>query len=480
MVWAEVTPLGILYGAVLLAVVLGAGAWLPALLMVAACLQAASVLNVNLALITGNEALGVYGITPWNATALCAGVVWLLRLVRERRLHWPAAQVLPLQWGLAYALVAVAGAWVLPRVFAGTTVHEMLSLYGMSKPPVPVQWTLSNAVQAANLGVHGVVLLYLLQSAQDPQLGRRMVAGAMTGLTLVLMIGLYQRLSWAWGWPSLSGFWMSNPGYALMPGDVSAADIVRVASPFSEPSYTSSYLATTTLALMAVAAFGRKSRWGLLWGSLSCLGLFNTLGSTGWAAAGLVALVMVFWMGARASVLDDDQHIRTREALIWLVLFAVLVATLVAAQMTRYSQDIDQLLNALLLSKNQPGNEAVRHATNLHALQIVRETWGLGVGLGSNRASSFAASLVSNTGVPGALLFAGMLTVLLWRYFRTPRLRDSQIFAGVALLTATVAVVLGIPDLNLPMYWSFVMLAVVLCPPPMTRKHGLLPVAARA
>jgi hypothetical protein len=36
---------------------------------------------------------------------------------------------------------------------------------------------------------------------------------------------------------------------------------------------------------------------------LSALGLFNTLRSTGWAAAGLAALAIVFWMGARASVL---------------------------------------------------------------------------------------------------------------------------------------------------------------------------------
>jgi hypothetical protein len=59
---------------------------------------------------------------------------------------------------VAYAVVAVVGAWVRPRVFEGTRVHAMLSLYGMSKPPVPVQASLSNMVQAANLLVHGVVL----------------------------------------------------------------------------------------------------------------------------------------------------------------------------------------------------------------------------------------------------------------------------------------------------------------------------------
>ncbi len=126
----------------------------------------------------------------------------------------------------------------------------------------------------------------------------------------------------------LARLWLPATGYALLGGKVTAGDLMRVSSPFSEPSYTSSYLATTTLGLMAVAAFGRRTRWALALGVLSALGLLNTLGSTGWAAAGLAALAMVFWMGARASVLDDNNHIRAREAWIWLVLSAVLVATL--------------------------------------------------------------------------------------------------------------------------------------------------------
>jgi hypothetical protein len=303
-----------------------------------------------------------------------------------------------------------------------------------------------------------------MQCVQDVGFVRRMVWGALAALALVLGVGLYERLAWTLDWPTAVAFWLNNPGYALLGGQVTAGDLMRVSSPFSEPSYTSSYLATTTLGLMAVAAFGRRTRWALALGVLSALGLFNTLGSTGWAAAGLAALAIVFWMGARASVLDDNNHIRAREAWIWLVLSAVLVATLWAAQSTRYSQDIDKTLNELLLNKAQPGNQEERAVTNVRAMEIVQETHGLGVGMGSNRASSFYASLLSNTGVPGALLFAAMLGTLLWRYFRSPRLTDAQLFVGVSLFTATIAMGQGIPDLNLPMYWGFIFLGFVFCP----------------
>jgi hypothetical protein len=461
------TLFGTVFVPLLFGILLFARAWLPALMVVAVVLQAASVVNVDLALWLGPGAgLGVYGITPYNAVAFCMGMLLLGRLVT-------VGVAVPVQvrgaaaWFVAYAVVAAFGAVVLPRVFAGTPVHDMLALYGMSQPPVPVQWSLSNLVQAVNMGVHAVVLLYVLQCAQqEPGFGRRMVVGVMTALLLVLLVGSYERLAWLMAWPSAKAFWLNNPGYALLGGQLSMRDILRVASPFSEPSYTSAFLATTTLGLMAVAAFGQRTRWALGLGVLSALGLFNTLSSTGWSAAGLAALAMVFWMGARASVLDEDNHIRAREAWIWLVLSAVLVATLWAAQSTRYSQDIDKTLNELLLNKSQPGNHEEREKTNVRALEIVQETQGLGVGMGSHRASSFMASLVSNTGVLGALLFCSMLGSLLWRYFKTPMLTDIQLFVGVSLATATLAMSLGIPDLNLPMYWGFIFLAFVFCPEP--------------
>lgn len=458
------TLFGTVFVPVLIGTVLLARTWLPALMVVAVVLQAASVVNVDLARWLGPGAgLGVYGVTPYNAVALCMGVLLLVRLVT-------VGVAVPVQvrgaaaWFVAYAVVAALGAVVLPRVFSGTPVHDMLALYGMSQPPVPVKWSLSNLVQAANVGVHAMVLLYVLQCAQEPGFTRRMVVGVLAALFLVLLVGFYERLAWLMAWPSAKDFWLNNPGYALLGGQLSMRDILRVASPFSEPAYTSTFLATTTLGLMAVAAFGRHTRWALALGVLSTLGLFNTLSSTGWSAAGLAALAMVFWMGARSSVLDEDNHIRPREAWIWLVLTTVLVATLWAAQSTRYSQDIDKTLNELLLNKSQPGNQEGREKTNVRAMEIVKETYGLGVGMGSHRASSFMASLVSNTGVLGALLFCSMLASLLWRYIKAPQLSDMQIFVATAFSTATLAMSLGIPDLNLPMYWAFIFLAFIFCP----------------
>lgn len=134
-----------------------------------------------------------------------------------------------------------------------------------------------------------------------------------------------------------------------------------------------------------------------------------------------------------------------------------------AYQESTYKPKVDEMVSGLIVGKAKL-KDGVRELSNKRALEIVKETYGLGVGLGSNRASSFFASLVSNTGVQGALLFSGMLLTLMWRYFKAPQFTDMQIFVAASLPTATLAMGLGIPDLNLTMYWGFVFLGFVFCP----------------
>jgi hypothetical protein len=162
---------------------------------------------------------------------------------------------------------------------------------------------------------------------------------------------------------------------------------------------------------------------------------------------------------------SSDLNMRWRPALLCVVVLLASTWGWRALENSPYKPQLDGLVESVIVSKVQI-QDGVRELSNKRALEIVQETYGLGVGMGSNRASSFFASLVSNTGVLGAALFCAMLVSLLWRYVRAPALTDMQIFVAVALPTATLAMGLGIPDLNLPMYWGFIFLAFVFCPEP--------------
>jgi hypothetical protein len=450
------------FAAVMAAALFAQAMSLGGLVMVSTVLQATAVVNVPLGS-AGGQGVAAYGVSPYMVMALVAGLVWLWRLGQSRRLLLPKQLRWPLSFLLSYLVVAALGAWLLPVWFEGTPVNMLVEMYGIDKL-ASLRATLSNLVQTINLFVHVVVLLFLLQAMQRPDGPRGIKAGVVGALVLVLAVGFYEQWAQFNGTPSLTPHLANNQGYSQAPVAEKAL-WYRIGLPFTEPSYTSAYLAATTVGLWAVVLMGRGWWWAWLAAVLSTLGLLNSLGSTGLAATAVAMAALCLWVLGNALRPSTGFGLRLRAALLGVLL---LLASTWGVQM--YTQSaikpkLDGLVDSLIVSKVQI-QDGVRELSNKRALEIVKETYGLGVGMGSNRASSFFASLVSNTGVLGAALFCAMLLSLLWRYVRAPALTDMQIFVAVALPTATLAMGLGIPDLNLPMYWGFIFLAFVFCPEP--------------
>jgi hypothetical protein len=457
------------FAAVMVAALFAQTMSLGGLVMVSTVLQATAVVNVPLGSAGGKD-VAAYGVSPYMVMALVAGLVWLWRLGQSRRLWLPQHLRWPLGFLLAYLVVAALGAWLLPVWFEGLPVNLLVEMDAILKL-TPLRPTLSNLVQTLNLVVHAAMLLFLLQAMQRSHGPRGIKAGVAGALVLVLAIGFYEQWARFAGWPPMLNFWGSNAGYAQH-GVVDNIIYVdgtgifanpRVGLPFSEPSYSSAYLAATTVGLWAVALLGRVWWWTCLAAVLSTMGLLNSMGSTGLAATGVAMAALCLWVLGQALRPSTGLGRRLRAALLGVLL---LLASTWGVQM--YTQPtikpkLDGLVDSLIVGKVKL-KDGVRELSNKRALEIVQETYGLGVGMGSNRASSFFASLVSNTGVLGAALFCAMLVSLLWRYVRAPALTDMQIFVAVALPTATLAMGLGIPDLNLPMYWGFIFLAFVFCP----------------
>ena len=237
----------------------------------------------------------------------------------------------------------------------------------------------------------------------------------------------------------------------------------RVGLPFSEPSYASAYMAAMTLGGLGVALMGRHWWLGLTAAFICGLGLINTLGSTGLASAVSASCVLTLWVILRSLKGSENLSRRLRAAMLCCILLVANTWGYKVLQASPNRPHVEAMVKGLIIDKVKL-NDGVREKINQRALEILIETKGLGVGLGSHRASSFFASLLANTGILGFILFMAMLGSLLWRYWKAPALTDMQIFVAAALPTATLAMGLGIPDLNLPMYWGFIFLGFVFCP----------------
>ncbi len=437
---------------------------LSGLLFVSMVLQAGSVLNIATPAAMATQT-SAYGVTPFHAMGLVVVLAGLWRLLRGPLLHWPRHLNLPLSLLAGYSIIVLAGSWWLPRWFDGLPVHSAIQMYGVYSMS-PLSWNFGHAVQSINL----VLLLCVLAAVWvlcQSQLARiRLLTGLALGCAVVLVIGGYEQLAPHFGMQSVTRFWANNPGYHQVPIETMGILHNRIGLPFSEPSYASVYLATMMLGFTAVTLLGHSWWWSLPAAWLCALGLINTLGSTGLVGGAVALVVLLIWVvwGALRPCATWARRIRAA-----LLCAAVLFSSFIlnsAYEASPMRSNIDLAVTRLILNKvnGEGGSAKIRANNNQRAIEIVAETHGLGVGMGSHRASSFFASLLANTGILGFVLFMVMLASLLWRYWRAPVLSDSQIFVAAALPTATLAMGVGIPDLNLPMYWGFIILAFVFCP----------------
>jgi len=435
---------------------------LSGLLIISSVLQAGSVLNVTteLAKTTGTNA---YGVTVFHLMALIVTLSAAKRFFSGSRFIWPCHLNLSFIFLFSYFLVATLGALWLPKIFSGIQVNDLIKIHGVFGLS-PLVWNFGHIVQIINLFVIVCVLISILFLCQSDHERRGLICGVALSCAITLFIGFYEQIAPFFNFNSYATFWANNPGYSQAPLAPMGYLFNRIGLPFSEPSYASAYMSAMLLGTTALSFFG-KSWWWTLIAFLCAGGLINTLGSTGIAAAVIAFTIMLIWVIIFAFRKKCTSEKRFRIVILCSMLFisSILAANFFAT--TSFKPQIEKMVSGLIIDKvlaRDPNSP--RAITNWRAVEILKETNGLGVGMGSQRSSSFFASLLANTGVLGFGLFLGLIGSLFWRYFKATSLSEPQIFVAAALPTATLAMGLGIPDLNMPMYWVFIILGFVFCP----------------
>jgi hypothetical protein len=452
------------FGALLLPLVVGfvlfRRPWLWPLLVVSATLQAPAVINLGF----GGGAVS-YGLTAFNLVAvallLSGSVQW-----RQARLGalFQGSAGLNLRLWLAYGGMALAGSVVLPQIFANTPVYLLLQKDSFESGPTALRWTLSNLAQAGNLLLLLLLLVYVRLQQPDPAMPKRLLTSFGVALVASALIGLQQRLAWQGVVPMFDTFWASNLIYAQ--NFVSyAGPIARVSWPFTEPAYGSAWYATVFGGCLAVFFIGRYGMVALLGMLFAAFALLNSLGATGLMAIGAYLLVLgcvLVIVFAKAATLR--WQLVYQSALASLVLACCGLAVYLVLRHYSLLAQAQSAVNNLLVGANPTIWGDIRPVTNWHALSVLRDTYGLGVGLGSNRASSYLASLFSNTGLLGGLAFLAALGHLGWLLLRAVFGPDGKVDSGGvfflgALVAASLAVGTAIPDQNWPVYWVLIISA---------------------
>jgi hypothetical protein len=196
---------------------------------------------------------------------------------------------------------------------------------------------------------------------------------------------------------------------------------------------------------------GRRNGWHWLLAALGSVMLVATTSTTGYVTAGIIWIMMACDFGA---TIMRHGWIKVKAGL---AVFALASSALIALI------TIPQgwlLLDAVLINKGASASALHRTSTLGRAVEVFQRSWGLGVGLGSNRAMSAFFYVLSNLGFPGTLLVGWLLAQLYLqaraRLFRPgidPMTRGFLMALGSAFVADIVALLVSGAEITQPRLW---------------------------
>ncbi|RYC29465.1 hypothetical protein D3273_23795 [Lichenibacterium minor] len=305
---------------------------------------------------------------------------------------------------LAFATAfGMAGAILLPRIFAGATAINAIgtSEVGtaiMLTPLAPVGGNLTQTIYlVADLACFITAVGGGALRGGGVTLAKAMVAyAALNVLFALLDIGTYYTGTAALLDP------VRNAQYTLHLDEVTSG-MKRIAGSFTE---TASFSTATLGALGFTGTLWLHGRWPAATGPLAAASLVLIVLST--SSTGLVGgpllVVLLYWTALRRIGRGRGSRVAALFA-VGVPLIGVLVVATVALSPSASSTVVDYL-DVLLFDKAMSQSGLERASWNAAALQNFFDTDGFGAGLGSVRASSFLVAVPANLGLPGAILFA--------------------------------------------------------------------------
>jgi hypothetical protein len=411
-------------------------------------------------------ALGGAPVTP--AILLLPFLLW--RALQEQGLHACTQQLAYPRAGFWLLLLAIWGllsAYFVPRLFDGASL-----LYATDRGVVnailllPLQPRSTNITQSA-YAVAAVATFVALGALLEPA-GRMarfrdavlLLASVNIGAALLNLAELHLAI------PSLLGY-VRNAGYAILVGG-EVGGLQRISGTFAEASLFASF----SLPLFAFSAVLWRERVRPRWSGIVALVtlLLLMLSTSSTAHAGLTAYLSLVALGLAWRSLSRVQALRLGLGA-WLLWTLAVVTCVLLLLRPELATTLGDYFRITVMRKLESSSGIERSSWNMQAWINFLDLYGLGVGLGSARASSFPLVLLSNVGVLGTLLFLAFLVQVLRPSKATPSEAEPVARAArhavlAALIAATISATVF--DLGVAFY-AFAAAAAMRAPQPEPR-----------
>ncbi|GBR08182.1 hypothetical protein [Acetobacter oeni] len=361
---------------------------------------------------------------------------------------------MPMIFATAWALF---GSIAMPRLF-----HNQVLVWPQKQDAVGAQTLLApsfgNITQDIYLFLNVLLMVCAAQylTRYQVRLSRLYYAYLIAGW-MVVFLCVWQFASRTAGVPFPKTFLYSNTGWAVLDSQV-AGPVPRINASFSEPAACATYLVGVLFSTVWVTLKGyRVPRMKPLIAA-SALSICLTTSTTGFAtvAAGALLLpIMVIVTGA-SRLLGRLGQLGMIAAVL-LGIGGLVVATFVPKVVTAA-----QNVAAGTAEKKDSASYKERSQADADSLTEFFQTYGLGVGWGSNRSSSLIPGLLATVGIIGV---AGLM-MFDWRVVRAagqamqmaPGSADCLVIEGMlaAVLGRLIAAIMSAPTIGMPDFYVMI------------------------
>lgn len=221
-------------------------------------------------------------------------------------------------------------------------------------------------------------------------------------------------------------FLYSNGGYSI-----TALAESRLASTYSEPSSAGAFIASS----LAPLIFARR-KFGILVLGVGMLFLLSLNRSSTAILTALTSFLLFF-------ILRGTNSQRVLISLCSLVIVSSVIFIIFG----------DTLLS-LYDQKMSSDSGLIRSWSNYLSLSALFDSYFLGLGLGSNRASSLLLTILTNLGIVGFILFSVAVYLLIKPLFEK-RKEPNALFFLTLFLGFILGAFFSVPDISSPSLWMF-------------------------
>jgi hypothetical protein len=378
--------------------------------------------------------VGSVAVPTFYAVAIGAAVAIALRTLGQGRSPRSARTRLPPGVGLLLLFLgwSVLVTVVAPQLFDG---QRVLVPTGADDAHLTAGvLTSSNFAQIIYLVLGVCVVVFLARSTTaGPQL-----IGLAVGLTVLLSFWRY--LNQQAGVPFPEGVFDNSPFFAYI--ETAAGGLHRFRGILSEPS---SLAASCLVAVSYMVSRAPKITGARRWGAWTIAVIAGYLGTISTSASFIVAAVAVVLIAGLTFLVSFLSRQTSVSALVSLLTCALVVAALWVLPI------VGDFVQSVVDEKVSSSSFSERSDANTVSYDIFLDTFGVGVGLGGSRASSFFAGLLSTTGIVGTLLLASVIVTLIRRSAPVVEYRP----VAWALVTLLVLKIVAGPDLsdNSGVFW---------------------------